>query len=636
MKKSALFGALAALLLSGASHASPATDFLDAETALAKDDLETYNRLRQRLDDYPLLPYLEYAEIERRKDQPLDEKTVSSFLKRHAGSSPAHKLRGRWLKQLAGTADWKNYLKWYDENDSGTTAKCRYLVALIRTGKGKKTHAELDAVWNHGRSRPSACDPVFSYWKKAGLLTRDKVWERADKAMNLGQTRVATHLAGYLPAGDSSRLASFVKLRKSPKANLDAVAGKHPWRGQMLGYGLKRLAYKSPEDAVSTWNRLKTRIKPSAAERCTIEERLARGLYREPGKAVYGFFKATGACKQADELHAYRVKAALLREDWKQVETWIAKMPATLAKKPEWRYWKARALEQQGRQNAAREIYRQITDDRSFYAYLASDRLGKSYRFAHAAAPVRDAEKNRLQSDKAMLRIRELDRLGRQAEMRSEWNLLLKQLDKRGKMAAAAIFHEWGILDRAIFTLAKSGYWDDMEIRFPTKHRKLVASYAGTRKLDSSWAFGIMRQESAFMRDATSSAGARGLMQLMPATARQVAKKFSLGSTSGSEILDPDKNIALGTGYLRMMLDRFDNNMTLATASYNAGPHRAKKWQYDKRLPADIWVELIPFDETRGYVKRVMTYASIYDQRLGKGDKRRISDRIGTIPPRKG
>jgi soluble lytic murein transglycosylase len=144
-----------------------------------------------------------------------------------------------------------------------------------------------------------------------------------------------------------------------------------------------------------------------------------------------------------------------------------------------------------------------------------------------------------------------------------------------------------------------------------------------------------MRQESAFMHDANSSAGARGLMQLMPATAREVARKFGLGSTSGGEILDPGKNIALGTGYLRMMLDRFDNNMTLATASYNAGPHRARKWQYDKPLPADIWVELIPFDETRSYVKRVMTYASIYDRRLGKRTKPSISERIGVIPARK-
>ena len=138
------------------------------------------------------------------------------------------------------------------------------------------------------------------------------------------------------------------------------------------------------------------------------------------------------------------------------------------------------------------------------------------------------------------------------------------------------------------------------------------------------------------MRDANSSAGARGLMQLMPGTAKLVSKKFGLGSTAGSELIKPDKNIALGTGYLRMMLDKFDNNLTLATASYNAGPGRAKRWQYEKQLPADIWVELIPFNETRGYVKNVMTYASIYDRRLGNGKRLRISERIGTIPARKG
>ncbi|MEJ2308665.1 MAG: transglycosylase SLT domain-containing protein [Gammaproteobacteria bacterium] len=631
-------GLLVAIILVAPSLASSSTlaSFSRAEQALKKGDTDTYKRLKKQLADYPLLPYLEYAELGSDRDAPLRERDVARFLERHEGAGPAYLLRIRWLKQLASEGQWENYLRWYDDSDPSTLRKCHFLNALIRTGKGKETEGEVDAIWDYGRSRPSACDPVFSYWKQKGLLTRDRVWSRADKAMNLGQAGLTAHLASYLSGSDVGLVKTFSRLRKSPRDNLDAVTGKHPWRGQMMGYGLMRLAYQSHESALGKWKSYRKRLKFSTAERCMIEERLARGLYREPGKAVYDFFRETGSCSSFEELHGYRVKAGLLREDWKQVQAWIEQMPSSLGKEPEWRYWKARALEQQGERKVARKIYTEISEDRSFYAYLASDRLGQEYHFAHVPAPVSSKVRQKMEADTAMLRIRELDRLGRHTEMRREWNQLVKRLDEEEKIAAAAIFHEWDILDRAIFTLAKSDYWDDLEIRFPLKHSDLIGQHANSRQLDASWTFGILRQESAFMRDANSSAGARGLMQLMPGTARLVAKRYGLGSTAASELIKPDKNIALGTGYLRMMLDKFDNNLTLATASYNAGPGRAKRWQYDKPLPADIWVELIPFNETRGYVKRVMTYASIYDRRLGKGTELRISERIGMIPARKG
>ena len=630
-------GLLVAMILIAPSLASGSTaaGFSRAEQALAKGDSATYTRLKKQLADSPLLPYLDYAELASDRAAPLKESDVARFLERHDGSGPAYLLRIRWLKQLASQGQWKSYLEWYDHGDPSTMRKCHYLNALIRTGKGKETDSEVDAIWDYGRSRPTACDPVFSYWKQRGLLTRDRVWSRADKAMNLGQAGLTAHLASYLSGSDASLIKAFSRLRKSPKENLDAVTGKHPWRGQMMGYGLMRLAYHSHGSALGRWKAFRKSLKLSTPERCIIEERLARGLYREPGKAVYDFFKETGSCGSFEELQGYRVKAGLLREDWKQVQAWIDQMPSSLGQEPEWRYWKARALEQQGEREAARKIYSEISRDRSFYAYLASDRLGQEYHFAHVPAPVHSEVRGQMEADPAMLRIRELDRLGRQTEMRREWNLLVKRLDEEQKIAAAAIFHEWDILDRAIFTLAKSDYWDDLEIRFPLKHSELIGQHASRRQLDASWTFGILRQESAFMRDANSSAGARGLMQLMPGTARLVAKKYGLGSTAASELIKPDKNIALGTGYLRMMLDKFDNNLTLATASYNAGPGRAKRWQFDKPLPADIWVELIPFNETRGYVKRVMTYASIYDRRLGNGKELRISERIGMIPARK-
>ena len=623
---------LALIILNPASAVtSQQKNYLAAEQAYNRGNLGLYHSLKPGLKDYPLYPYLEYRELKKRL-YAASSSEVSRFLTLYFGSGPAYLLRRRWLGRLASEGRWEDVITYYDENDDSRKSRCHYLNALIHTDNRDLAYAQTDEVWLHGDSLPDACDSVFESWRKAEKMGSTLVWRRIELAMKSGHVELATYLGKYLSAEEKKWLNRWIHMRKDPAKALSSLTGSHPFKATIIGYGLRRLGNKNPEEALTRWKQLLKKSDFSADDRCEIDQGLAQALYTEAGKSIYSFYLKTGACSNHPELLQARLRAALLRQDWKQLLTWVDTMPAELRRQQAWRYWKARALQQNGYRAAAAALFNKVARDRNFYAYLASDHIPAPYKFAHGGIPAGNAEISRMKTDAAMLRMRELQQLGRNVDLRREWRQQMQLLDEPEMQAAAVVFNEWGMLDRAIFTLARADSWDDMEIRFPLEYREQVEEYAEQRGIDLSWAFAILRQESAFMADIKSTAGAHGLMQLMPATARQVAHQYEMESPSASDLGNPATNIALGTGYLGMMMEKFGNNMTLSTAAYNAGPGAVNKWLPDKPLPADIWVELIPYEETRKYVKRVMTYATIYDTRLGV-EQMKISDRLGVIPP---
>ncbi len=626
---------LALMALNPATAAtSQRSNFLAAEQAYNRGDLGLYHSLKPGLKDYPLYPYLEYKELKKRLDT-ASSSEVSKFLTNYSGSGPAYLLRGRWLSRLASEGRWEEFIKNYDKRDDSDKLRCLVLDALIHTDNSDLAYSHTEEVWLHGDSLPKACDSVFESWRKAGNMESSLVWQRIELAMQSGHIKLAGHLGKYLSAADKKWLNRWINMRSNPAKALSSLSGSHPFKAEIIGYGLRRLGNKSPEKALSRWKQLLKKSDFSADDRCVIDQGLAQALYTEAGKSVYSFYLNTGTCLNHPELLQARLRAALLRQDWKQLLSWIDAMPDELRRQQLWRYWKARALEQNGYKTAAAALFNKVARDRSFYAYLASDHIPASYKFAHEEIAAGNTETSRMKTDPAMLRMRELQQLGRNVDLRREWRQQMQQLDKPAMQTAAVVFNEWGMLDRAIFTLAKADSWDDLEMRFPLEHRELVEKYARQRGIDASWAFAILRQESAFMAEIKSTAGAHGLMQLLPATARQVAHHHEMKRPSVDDLGNPATNIALGTGYLGMMMEKFGNNMTLSTAAYNAGPGAVKKWlnhrSDGKPLPADIWVELIPYGETRKYVKHVMTYATIYDMRLGV-EQMKISDRLGVIP----
>jgi len=607
--------------------------FVQAEQALERGSLREFERLRKGLHDYPLYPYLEYQDLSKRLAK-TGSAEVSRFLKTYQNTPLADMLRADWLQQLARQKRWSDYLRFYQPSQN-VTRRCQRLHALIATGKPEQAMPEVAEIWLHGKSQPKACDPVFDAWTKAGHRTPDLVWQRIEKAMEAGEWRLAEYLGRSLSDADQVWLKRWVRLYRNPEraGETDRYGAAHPYREAMLSHAVRRLARWDGMRALQLWQDIKPRYPFDRAEIQRTEHYIVRNLVRTPDDRAYAFIRGVEVGTQDLKAQEARIRAALLREDWQQVLRWIDELPAGERDQEHWTYWRARALAGSGDETSAGALYAGLALERSYYGFLAADQLGVEYHLSHAETPASDELVRQIAAMDGVNRAQELVALRRWTDARREWREATSGMDSAHLKAAAKLAKQRGWHDQAIFTLARTGYWDDLELRFPLEHAKLVEQNARQNGIDIAWVFAVMRQESAFMDDARSHAGAMGLMQLMPATARNVARDVLKRKPPRSrELFDPDVNIALGSAYLGQVKGQLGNSAVLATAAYNAGPHRVARWLPERTLPADIWIELVPFSETRGYLQRVLAYTVIYEKRMGKTPIR-LNQRLHPVPP---
>jgi soluble lytic murein transglycosylase len=632
-----LLASIFILLLSTAGPAPAArieeqrATFVKAEAALKRGSMVEFDRLRSSIRDYPLYPYLEYQALLQRLDR-ASNKDVQRFLSRYGATPLASRLRANWLDQIAGQKRWSDYLSFYRPTGN-ISRRCHHLHALIATGRPSEAFPEVEEIWLYGKSRPRSCDPVFDAWSKAGYLTTEINWRRIEKAMEAGEWRLAEYLGRSLSDTDRVWLKRWVRLYRTPARadQVDRFSSPHPYREAMLSHAVRRLARWDGPEALALWQTIKPRYPFSQAQILRTQRYLVRNLSRTPGDAAYDFIRST---EVGDDLPAQeaRIRAGLMRQDWPRVLRWIAALPEVERDQNRWMYWLARALEGTG-DPTADAIYRQVATDRGYYGFMAADRAGVPYHLEHTETPAPARCLARIERLDAVRRAQELFALERWTDARREWRTATRDMSPGQLQAAAKLAEKYGWHDRAIFTLARTGYWDDLELRFPLEHAELVAENAKLHGIDIAWVFAVMRQESAFMSNARSHAGAMGLMQLMPATARQVAKNvLKTRPPRRQDLFEPDTNIALGSAYLKQMKQKLGDSAVLATAAYNAGPHRVTRWLPEETLPADIWIELVPFKETRGYLRRVLAYTVIYEKRMGM-EPTRLEQRLHPVPP---
>jgi len=607
--------------------------FLQAEQALRKGATGSFRRLRERLDDYPLAPYLDYQALLKRlsKARPAE---ISAFTKQHADTPLADRMRAAWLNKLAKRGDWKTYLAFYRPT-TNVNRRCHQLRALIATGRAQEALPQVEEIWLHGESRPRACDPVFAAWEKAGYRTDALTWQRIELAMEAGEWRLAEYLGRKLPNSERVWLKRWTRLYRNPRHVTEhkRYQDPHPYREAMLSHAVLRLARWDGLDALETWQSIKGRYPFTEAQITRTEHYIVRNLVRVPDDEAYTFVRGVAVENGDLKVHEARIRTALLREDWPQVVAWIEALPCEDRRSERWRYWLARALEGNGEDQAALDLYAAVAEERSYYGFLAADKVDADYHLDHAETPASTEQIAQIEAMPGVRRARELFALERWTDGRREWREVTRDMGKFELKAAAKIAEAHGWHDRAIFTLARTGYWDDLELRFPLEHSELVEENARRHGIDIAWVFAVMRQESAFMNNARSHAGAMGLMQLMPATARNVARKvLKRKPPRRDELLEPETNIALGSAYLKQVKGELGDSAVLATAAYNAGPHRVTRWLPPRTLPADIWIELVPFNETRGYLQRVLAYTVIYEKRMGR-EPLRLRDRMHPVPP---
>ncbi len=610
-------------------------DFITAEQALQDGALSRFRQLQDRVADYPLAPYLQYQYLTSRLSR-LSAAEIERFISKQGGTPLADRLQSAWISRLARQGRWSQLIDSYRPGSS-VIQNCHYRQALLKTGHVEAAFDGLEHIWTVGFSQPRACDPVFKAWHQHGHITSQRAWQRFALAMDNNNTRLARYLVRYLPHAEQRWAELWLSVHRKPQLieSETRFRAPHPMREKILLHGLKRLIRRDPLRAIDTWDQVLKKshsFKPEAS--AAIERDLALTL------ALRGLPEAQGRLAEIDpravddSIREWRVRTALAEQNWYAALAWIHQLSPDQQSTTRWTYWKARALEAMDQTEQANKLYRAQAPKRSYYGLLSSLRSGQPIKIHQQALEVQLYDNHILEHHPGMLRARELFFLGRIVEARREWYYATRHMAEWQLQGAAKLAQAWGWYDRAIVTMARTAERDDLDLRFPLLHYDEVTTLARRHGIDPAFAFAIIRQESAFTPDARSHAGALGLMQLLPRTARQVARRMNVKLHHDRELLDIDTNLRLGMAHLRDMLSLYNNNKLLAAAAYNAGRYRVDRWiPKDAITPADIWVETLPFRETRNYIQNVMLFTAIYEQRLEGNPPRLIRSSMHPVMP---
>lgn len=593
-------------------------DFRAAQRAWSAGKSDEYRKLKAKLRDYPLIDALEFAELESRLTQlPLAD--IDKFLTTYGESLSSARIRYRVLPLLAAKGRWQDYLRYFHPAMQEADYRCNYLYARLSTGD-QSALDEVAPLWNIDKTQTKTCDPLFARWRQAGGQTADLVWERLLKVSARQDKPLAGYLARQLPPAYQTAATRVGALYTNPRL---IIGTKWPtqttYERELILLGIERLARTDAASALKVWQSYSANLPPPQA-RAALKNLALRHLWQKDADT------ARQLALDHPDIRDAELIEALLRErlralDFASLSQWLDFLPQETQTHERWRYWRARSLEQSGNpqdQQAANTIYSALADTRSYYGFAAADKLGRPYQLQDKPVTFTKSQLRAVQTNASVKRAREYLLLNDTLAANREWSYALRKFDTHDRAIAGRVAKSWGWDRQGIQAMIQANHWDDLTVRFPTEYSSLVEKNAKATALNQQFIFSIIRQESAFIPDVRSPVGATGLMQLMPATAAETARRNKI-AYSPSDLTDPAKNIALGSRFLKQMMDRFAQNRLLTAAAYNAGPGRVNQWLTPQRnLPHDVWVETIPFRETRGYVQNVLAFGVIYAYRLGQ------------------
>jgi soluble lytic murein transglycosylase len=618
-----------------AAHASAQSDadFLAAKAAYERGDWQALDAVAPGTAGHPLERYVRYWQLKSRLDD-TPNAAVQAFLARYPDGPLADRLRIDWLKSLGRRGDFATFAANYPPPSGEDTELACYAIQARMQRNGDAALVDAKPLWFTGASTPDACVPLFTALVARGDLTLDDRKARVRLAIANGNLRLASSIVRDLPPKERIADKEFAAIDRDPLRALRH--GRFDWKSwpgrELALYALERAARKDASDAHDAWVKLRGRL--PAADRDYGNLRIAWHASRQLDPHANQWFAEVGKATLTPEQQAWRVRAALRAHAWRDVQAAIEALPESDRQQPAWRYWRARALAAQDRRDDAKSVYEALANHLDFYGLLASDALGRPVALPAGAAraPLDDAALAQFGARADVKRVLLLARFDLRLDALREWAYAVKGLDDEALLLAAEYARRAGLYDRAIFTAERASSRIDLGLRYLAPYRDEFAAAAKEQGIDVELLYGIARQESRFVSDIVSSAGAVGLMQLMPATARWVAKKLSVADYTSTRIADVSLNTQFGAFYFRHWLDRL-GLPALAAAAYNAGPSRARAWQPPAPLEGAIWVETIPFNETRDYVKRVLVNATLYAHMLDRPYVS-LTQRLGTVMPR--
>ena len=611
-------------------------EFLQARAAYDKKNAIALSEMVQQLQNqhYILAPYADYWLMLLNLED-ADNQTIINFLNTYNEYPFADRLRGEYLKKLAKKQDWASFANEIINYQLEDPAVACYAAESSAINGDVSSLAGAKSLWMQAKEQPANCSNLYDRMQAAGALSEDDIWARLRLSLADSRIALAKAIVKRSKTFDVSQYKLIDRAYASPAIaiNKKLFSFKTRFGRELNLFALSRIAKSDSLQALSAFKSVESQF--PAEDKSYFYGILAlQAAQRQEPQAVQWFKLADDLDKDAsinkDQL-AWFVRAALREKNWPMVLKGIANMSPAQAEEGAWRYWKARALAAQGQTLEANTLYAKLSTERHFYGWLAQDELSDSMSAPLNIYKVNDEEVSEIANTPAFQRAEALLRLDYRGEARAEWAQATKGFDDKQLLAAAEFAARKNWYDLAIITADKTTELHDYSLRYPAPYRNLMKPAAKDQSIDEAWVYGITRQESRFIYSARSSVGASGLMQLMPATAKWAAKRVGMNNYNNSMIHELDTNIALGTYYLRYTLDLFNGQEVMATAAYNAGPNRAKKWAAVTPLEGAIYAETIPFSETRSYVQKVMANAHLYAYQLGLKSIS-LKQRLGVIP----
>ncbi len=600
--------------LTGASDATANNqqlldDFKDTRTKIVRGDAKTY---KQAIDDYkdsPLLPYIRQAAISSSRIKTSD-KYIEQFKRQYAGSYLAELVHREQLRDQFKSKRYSDFLSHY-KSYGKVDLQCMYLRSLYKTNQIDAAYKELPSIWLTGRSLPDVCDPIFNQWIKDKRDNR-LIWQRAVLAFESRQYKLGSYLTRKLTGIYKDYGKLLTSAYKKPVTDLRNRPSHQQQINDIVSLSTLQLARKDADKAIAYLDEQSNSHQLPAALAQGLKNTIAYRLsFRD--RQIDSDTKVTVAPGVLfSETASIQARNAMLRQDFDAIEKWVKRIP-DYESEFSWRYWLARVNEERGNTQLAHDEYKLIAGDRSYYGFLAANRLGTPFKFnpyqGEPLAPFDDTNINRAAVDRIKALYLANDRLNARREAYHFEQYATN--DELLKLAVELDDIKWH--HQSILSTIRGQGWDHLDLRFPIDYQKSIAEFANMRKIRPTWIMAVIRQESALDPNAVSHANAYGLMQIIEPTAKEVARKIKI-SYRRDRLFDPNYNIRIGTGYIAQMREEFGDHRALISTAYNAGPHRTRRWskESDGKVELEAWIEAIPFTETRRYTQNIYSFDLIY------------------------
>lgn len=598
--------------------------FSDTLVLQSQKNWDKANQNIEAISDYPLAYLAQYNYLKANIGI-VNDQEILDFISTHKSKSVSDELQRSYLFYVSKRKDWSQFLTAYPQMPNNRLLKCYYLQASIATGQGEKAWPDAQKYWLSSTSLPNACDDVYVYYQDQKLLSQEDIWQRFKLAYVSNKQGLMRFLMARMDQRSAAIASQLYSLHSNPQVvlNSDLFTSREAKRFDFLVPTIKRLASKDLDKAMLAYHEFNKTTPFTADESIQIKTEFARLIIQREKTTYFSWLDNELGALGNKSLIEQRIRYAIKRSDWKSIAFWLIELPEDARNTADWLYWQARVLENDGKQQAANDLYKRVAQNRNFHGFMAAQKLGVD--FSLNAQSIVEEEDSLESLDGELAVIKELLFQDLNFKAKQQWLRLLgsQSITQQQQLGLYAFNHEWPYL--AVLASITSTSWDALNIRFPKGKEDIFVNAAEKYNVEESYIYAITRRESSFDEYAKSPVGASGYMQLMPKTAKETARVIGLTDYKHeSQLNQGGINVQLGAAYFNGLLDRFDGNRILATAAYNAGPYRVGQWSSKDKNEANggldvvSWIDTIPYYETRAYVQNVLAYNLIYQDVLGK------------------